>query len=228
MQKIIITQDIKALLDREETFLKRADVRLFSAVSNEEALDIHRTEKADLIIAELDARGMNGELLCATIRESEELCRASLIIMHSGGASDISRISACRANAFAEKDADPATLLAKARQLMSIPVRETYRAPVGIRVECGSRIKPSLGYSENISVTGMLVDTERSLPKGEVIWCWFVLPDSTHIRTNAEIVRAAVRATEHDTNQYGIKFLDLAAEFTAAIDAYVARRLRRP
>lgn len=99
---------------------------------NEEALDIHRAEKADLIIAELDARVMSGELLCSTIRESEELCRAFLIIMHSGGASDIARTSACRANAFAEKNADPAILLAKARQLMSIPVRALI-VPFGVK-----------------------------------------------------------------------------------------------
>ncbi len=227
MKKIIIAEDVLSLFESKESFLKRADVRIFPAVSNEEALDIHRAEKADLIIADLDSRGMSGELLCSTIRKSEELCRASMIMMHSGSTAERGRISACRANAFIERSADPSILLAKARQLMSIPARETYRAPIGIRVECG-RIKPSLGYSENISITGMLVDAEKSLLKGEVIWCWFVLPDSTHVRTDAEIVRSAVRATEHDTNQYGIRFLDLAVEFRTAIDAYVGKSHQRP
>jgi response regulator RpfG family c-di-GMP phosphodiesterase len=227
MQKIIIAEDLRELFEKQESFLKQAGVKLFSAGSNEEVLGIHRTEKADLIIANLDSQGMSGEMLCSVIRQSVELCRASLIIMHGGAPSDMSRISACRANAFIERSADPATLLAKARQLMTVPVRGIYRAPVGIRAEHGGRRQPSLGYSENISVTGMLVDSEKKLRTGDVIWCWFVLPDSTHVRTNAEIVRTAVMATEHDANQYGIRFLQLGIELKTAIGAYIATRRAR-
>jgi len=227
-RKIITTQDIETFLERGESFLNRSDIRILRAGSNEEALDIHRTEKADLIIADLDAHVMRGELLCATIRESQCLHRVSLIIIHSGAASDVLRTSHCRANAFIAQSAAPAMLLDTVHQLMSIPVRKTYRAPIGVRVQCDSGIKHSMGYSENISITGMLFDSEETLLKGEMISCWFVLPDSTHVRTDAEIVRVADKATEHDTNQYGIRFLDLAAGCRTAIDAYVRKRLRSP
>jgi len=227
-RKIITTQNIETFLERGETFLSRSDIRIFRADSNEEALAIHRTEKADLIIADLDANVMRGELLCATIRESQGLHRVSLIIIHSGAASDVQRISHCRANAFIEQSAEPAMLLDTVHQLMYIPVRETYRAPIGVRVQCDSGIRHSMGYSENISVTGMLFDSEEMLMKGDILSCWFVLPDSTHVRTEAEIVRVADRASEHDTNQYGIRFLDLVAGCRAAIDAYVRKRLRNP
>jgi DNA-binding response OmpR family regulator len=226
MQKIIITQDIKALLDQKDHFLNRADVKIFSAASNEEALEIHRAEKADIIIADLDADILKGELFCSTIREDEELCRVSLIITYSGNP-NIQRISSCRANAFIKKSADPALLIEKARQLMSIPVREAYRTPIGITVNCDSTGGPSLGYSENISVTGMLIDTEKTFSKGEILLCSFVLPDSTHVRTKAEIVRISARATEHDANQYGIRFLDLDAACRTAIADYVRKRNRR-
>ena len=226
MQKIIITQDIKAFLDQKDHFLNRADVRVFSVASNEEALKIHRAEKADVIIADLDADVLKGELFCSTIREDKELCRVSLIIAHSGDP-NIQRISSCRANAFIEKSADPALFIEKARQLMSIPVREAYRTPIGIMVNCDNRGNPSLGYSENISVTGMLIDTEKTFPKGGILLCSFVLPDSTRVRAEAEIVRISARATEHDTNQYGIRFLDLDAACRTAIADYVRKRQRR-
>jgi CheY-like chemotaxis protein len=228
-KKIIITQNIKVLFNRKETFLNRADMRIFSAGSNEEALEIHRAEKADLIIANLDAPSLSGELLCSAIRESEELCRVSLIIIHPGSPSDFLRISECRANAFIEQSADPAVLLDKMHQLINIPVRETYRAPIGVRLHCkGTRIPPSLGYTENISLTGMLFDAEDSFSKSEVIWCWFVLPDSTHVRTNAEVVRVVDKASEHDTNQYGIRFIDLADEYRTAIETYVRQKQHGP
>jgi len=224
MQKIIITQDIKALLDREDNFLKRADIRIFPVVSNEEALDIHRSEKADVIIADLDSQVLSGELFCSTIRDNEELCRVSLIIMHSGSTSEIRRVSGCRANAILEKSNDPAIIIEKTRQLMSIPGRKAYRAPIGIMVNCDNMRHPDLGYSENISVTGMLFDSEKSFSKSEIITCWFVLPDSTHIRTLAEIVRISNKVTEHDTNQYGIRFLGLDQAFRTAISDYVIKK----
>jgi DNA-binding response OmpR family regulator len=227
-RKIITTQNIETFLELGESFLNRSDIKIVRADSNEEVLAIHRTEKADLIIADLDANVMRGELLCATIRESQGLHRVSLIIIHSGAASDVLRISHCRANAFIEQSADPAMLLDTLHQLINIPVRETYRAPIGVRVQCDSRIRHSMGYSENISVTGMLFDSEETLLKAEMISCWFVLPDSTHVRTDAEIVRVADKASEHDTNQYGIRFLDLAAGCRTAIDAYVRKRLWNP
>ena len=228
MKKIIITKDIKELFDREDSFLNREDLKIIPVVSNEEALAIHRTEKADVIIADLDSQDLSGELFCSTIRDNEELCKVSLIIMHSGDTSEIQRVSRCRANAIIEKSTDPVVIINKARQLMSIPGREAYRAPIGVMVNCDNTRQMALGYSENISVTGMLFDSEKSFSKGEIISCWFVLPDSTHVRTLAEIVRIAHKATEHDTNRYGIRFLGLDPAFRNAIYGYVRKKQRRP
>ncbi|MHB8880918.1 MAG: PilZ domain-containing protein [Thermodesulfovibrionales bacterium] len=228
MRKLIITQDIRSLLDQGENFLNRSDVRIFPAVSNEEALDIHRAEKADVIIASLDAHTLSGEQLCSTIRENRELCRVSLIILHSGENAHIQRLTACRANAFIERSADPALIIETARQLISVPVREAYRTAIGIKVNCGSGLQATVGFAENISVTGMLFDSESLFSKGEILSCWFVLPDSTHVRTTAEVVRISDRATEHDSNRYGIRFIDLDPAYKAAIDAYVRKRQQRP
>lgn len=228
MKKIIITQDIKALIDREDSFLNRARLRIFPVASNEEALDLHRTEKADVIIADLDSQVLSGELLCSIIRDDEELCKVSLIIMHSCETSESQRISRCRANAFMEKSTDPVIIINKARQLMSIPGREAYRAPIGVMVNCDIKRDMALGYAENISVTGMLFDSEKSFSLGERISCWFILPDSTHVRTLAEIVRIAHKATEHDPNRYGIRFLGLDPAFRNAISDYVRKSQQRP
>jgi len=226
MRKIIINKNIKALIDREDNFLNRADLRIFPVDSNEEALVIHRSEKADVIIAELDSQALSGEHFCSTIRDNEELCKVSLIIMHSGATSEIQRVSRCRANAILEKSIPPAVIIEKARQLLSIPGREAYRSPIGIMVNWDNEQYPALGYSENISITGMRFDSEKSFSKGEIISCWFVLPDSTRVRTAAEIVRIGDKETEHDTNQYGIRFLDLDPAFRTAISDYVRKRQR--
>lgn len=227
IQKIIITKEIKPLIGGESQFLDRADIRILPASSNKEALDLHRAEKADVIIADLDGDVLNGERFCSAIREDKELCRVSLIITHSGNAADLRRISSCRANAFVEKSACPDALIERARQLLSVPVREAYRSPIGIVVNCDIKQDASIGYAENISTTGMLIDTEKRFLVGEILLCSFVLPDSTHVRTEAEVVRVSARATEHDCNQYGIRFRDLAENFRDAIYDYVRKKNQR-
>jgi len=228
MGKIIVTRAVKALLDQGGNFLNREDIKIFPAVSNGEVLEIQKAERADVIIADLDDPVLSGELLCQAIRENSELCRVSMIVMHSGSTSDIQRIPGCRANAFVERSADPASVIEKVRRLMHIPVRESFRVPIGTEVECGNNRIMSIGYSENISATGMLFDSETKFLKGEIFSCWFLLPDSTHIRTDAEIVRVCVRATEHDPHRYGIRFTNLAPEFRAAIEKYIKNKKSKP
>jgi CheY-like chemotaxis protein len=224
IKKIITTQNIKSLPDKKESFLDRADIIIFPVSSNKEVLEIHRLERADLIIANLDEDAINGKQLCSAIREDKELRNVSLIITHSKGTNDIPEMSGCRANALIDISADPSILLSKAHQLLNIPVRETFRAPIFVKVKQDSKMDPSLGYSENISITGMLFDSEKTIVKGEIILCKFVLPDSIHIRTEAEVVRYSDKGVENATNQYGIRFIDLTDRFRTAIENYIRKK----
>ena len=61
MKKVIIAKDIKGVLDEEKSFLSRPDLRIFTAASNEKALALHRSVKADLIVAKLNMPEMSGE-----------------------------------------------------------------------------------------------------------------------------------------------------------------------
>lgn len=222
--KIITTQNIQALTDMKDSFLNRADIMIFPASFNKEALKIHRIEKADLIISDLDESIMSGELLCSLIREDKDLRKVSLIMMHSRDTTDITEFFKCRANAFINISDDPAILFLKAHQLLNIPVRETFRAPIFVKVNQDTKADLSLGYSENISITGMLFDSEKTICKGNVILCNFVLPESVLIRTQAEVVRFTDKGVENATNQYGIRFIDLSDRFKTAIENYIRKK----
>ncbi len=91
MKKVIIAKDVKGVLDEEKSFLSRSDLRIFTAASNEKALALHRSVKADLIVAKLNMPEMSGERLCSLIRDDEELRSVSLIIICSDADSDLER-----------------------------------------------------------------------------------------------------------------------------------------
>ena len=58
MKKVIIIDDIKEVLDRENSFLDRSAIEVYPVPSNVEVLLVHREIRADLIITYLDMPDM--------------------------------------------------------------------------------------------------------------------------------------------------------------------------
>ena len=223
MKNVIITEDIKAIVEKEPGFLNRSDIRTFTVSSNEQVLDLHRSDKADLIIVNLDTPKMSGEMLSSIIRNDKDLCKVSIIIVCANTESDAKRCIQCRANAFITSPVNNALLMQEAHQLLHVATRKSLRVPLSIKIHLTSNGMPFIGYAENISISGMLLHSEIILFEGDTIICSFYLPDSTHIITKAEVVRVIEKTTEHDTNAYGIRFIDLNIALTSAIEAFIEK-----
>lgn len=221
MKKVIIATDIKSLIDKEESFFKRADVRIFTAISNEEVLHIHKTEKADLIIARLHDPEMGGDVLCSLIRNDPELLRVSIIIVCSTRKPAVQEKSWCKANILITEPIIMPVLFEKAHCLLSIAQREFFRSPIIVKVKAEQKDQAFFCLSENISASGMLFGTDKILRRGDSVLCSFVLPNSTRILTEAEIVRVVGKMGDIDTNQYGMRFLNLDVENKSAIELFV-------
>jgi CheY-like chemotaxis protein len=226
MKRILISEDIKAILEKERSFLNRADIRTFTVTTNKQALALHSSEKADLIIVNLDMPEMSSETLCSLIREDEELRGVSIIVVCPDTETDAKRCLRCRANAFIAGIPDKTILLQKMHELLDVAPRKSLRIPLSIEIHVVSKRRPFIAYAENISISGMLLHSEALLFKGDIITCGFYLPDSTHITANAEVIRVLERVTEHDTNCYGIKFINLSVDSGGAIRAFVEKEHR--
>ena len=223
MKKVIIAKDIRAIVEKKKTFLDRSEVRLFAAPSNEKVLALHRAIKADLIIAKLNMPEMSGETLCALIRDDEELRYVSIIIVCSENESDLARCIQCRANAFISSPVDTELLLQEAHRLLNIAPRTSYRIPIRVKFFGKSKQRVFTGYTENLSSSGMLLCTMSHLFEGDSVMCSFSVPVSTQITVQAEVVRVLGKEPEHNTNCYGIKFTELGANATSAIQAFVEK-----
>jgi CheY-like chemotaxis protein len=224
MKKILVTDTAMTIIEKEKGFLGREDVKLIKAATNDDILSIHRTERADIIVADLHTPGMNTEELCSVIRSDNVLSKVSMIILCQDNALDIERSAQCKANAVLTLPTEPARLLEKVRQLTEISLRESYRVLVSVSVSGSSKDKSFFCRSGNISTTGMLVETEKVLEKGERLMCSFFLPDSAQIKTNGEIVRVIKHVAGSKTHQYGIRFSSLSTEAKSAIEVFVDRK----
>lgn len=221
MKKVIVAKDVSGVLERERSFLSRPGIRIFTASSNEEILALHKSVRADLIIAKLDMPGMSGEQLCSLIRDDEELRGVSLIIISSDADADLERCVQCRANAFFSSPINSTLLLQELHKLLHVSPRMSYRIPVSVKLHGKSKALPFSGHTEDIGASGMLFRSAALLYEGDVITCSFSLPRSEQITVNAEIVRCVGKEAGHDGNLYGIRFIDPGPRVVSALASFV-------
>jgi DNA-binding response OmpR family regulator len=220
-KKVLIVDGLRALLAKEEGILSRQDFLLFTANSGGEALSLHRKEKVDLIITGLSMEDMDGEAFCTAIRDDKDLNRVSIIIVCANSRAEIERSSKCKANACVTRPIEPLKLLTEVGRLLDIQGRKSYRVVLKVTVDGRSGTASFFCSSRNISASGILIETERSLEKGGKITCAFFLPKSEHIVAEGEIMRVVPIAG--NTFQYGIRYIDLRPDHRSAIEEFVRK-----
>jgi len=224
MKKVLITDEMKAILDKERSFLGRENVVLLSAQTNEDLLRAHMREKVNLIIALLDTPGMKSEDLYARIRENQDLRAVSVILLCHDTPADLERGAKCGANVVMTLPVNASLLLEKAHQLLDISWRGSYRVLLSVNIEGSAKETPFFCSSENLSTTGILLVTDRVLTVGNRVACSFFLPDSKRIKASGEVVRVIGPSAGSKHNKYGIKFSELTAEARSSIEAFVEKK----
>jgi CheY-like chemotaxis protein len=223
MKKVIIAEDIREVLEGEKSFLNRSDFRIIPAASNEMALALHRSDKADLVIAKLNSPEMNGEKLCSLIRDDEELRDVSLIVICSSADADLDRCLQCRANAFFSSPIESALLLQEMHKLLHVAPRASFRVPLSVKLRGKSKAIPFEGQTEDISTSGLLFRSSSLLFEGDIVTCSLTLPHSTRITVHGEIMRCAGAGSGHEGNCYGIRFVEPDPRVIAALSRLVKK-----
>jgi response regulator RpfG family c-di-GMP phosphodiesterase len=219
MNRIIMLQEFRTALFRDKTFLSRAGIALRTAASNEDVLSLHRDEPAGVIVTRVDAGTMSGEQLCAAIREDRQLRNVSVIMVCPNTDAGRAAAARCRANEVLTLPLDTALLMAKAQQLMQVTVRKSYRVLLSVTVEGKDRTASFLCKSENVSATGLLIETARHLQVGDRLSCSFFL-GPMQVSALGEIVRVITPLRDSSLNRYGIRFTEISESAKAAIEAF--------
>lgn len=225
MIKIIVSSDIKVLIAQQKSFFDRADVQVFTADSNEEALKIHQTEKVNLIIAQQKRLGMSSRQFCSLIRENPELSRVLIILVCANIPSEIEESSKCRADAVLTRPVNTADLQEKAQDLLDIFQRAALRVLLKVTVDGTVGTLSFFCRSVNISITGMLFETEQNLVIGDMITCSFFLPATVQINAAAEVVRNIKQAHGFGPTLYGVRFTALSPETMRAVKTFVEKNI---
>jgi hypothetical protein len=159
--------------------------------------------------------------LCERIRQDDFLKDVSILIVHSDQESDRKRCESCGANALLQKPVSPDVLFNEVSKLLHIPKRESMRVLMKVTVKGTANQKFFFSLSQNISSSGLLIETDSMLSKGDVITCSFFIK-SARITAQGEIVRVFKKGP--DRYQYGIQFQDLDPISKFKIEDFVKKR----
>ena len=227
MKKVLISHGIHDLLEQRYTFLNRTDIKVFTATTNDKALKIHRKERVNLIITQLDMPGMASEQFCSLIREDANLRFTSLIMVCENTPATIEQCKQCRANAVLPRPVHPVVLMEKAQQLLDVAARQTLRMFLSASVESLAGDDSFFCRCRNISATGMLIETDKLLTEDARLFCVLYLPDAKKILTHSKIVRSVAQAPGSSEYQYGLMFTEISPETRQQLAEFVKNTSRK-
>ena len=220
MKKILLVDHILEGIAEKESVLSRADVRILRAASAKEAFRLHQKERADLIVAELDLPVQGGDTLCSMIRQEGKMRNVSIILVCGDTPEELERLAGCGANTWLTKPLQEESLLEKASQLLVIPARRSYRLILSAHVDCMLGKMKFFCMTGNISVSGMMIETDKQLSRGDWLTCSFFLPGLRKIEVNGEVVRFLRMAA--NAYSYGIRFINLTSDHRLEIEKFIA------
>ena len=100
----------------------------------------------------------------------------------------------------------------------AIAPRKSYKVILKATVHGQEKDNAFLCTSQDISASGILIETDRDLNKGDRITFSFFLPGASQIVVDGVLVRSEKKG---DALHYGIRFIDLEEESCQAIERFV-------
>lgn len=220
VKKLLVVGSSPSFLERIKSLLSKDNLIIFTAISSDEALEVHRDERVNLIISMLDMPVMGGDTLCSIIRQTDELRNVSFILVCNNDPEELDRASRCGANACVTRPLNPEVLLDTAARLLSVPPRKDYRAVLKGEVHGRKEGLYFTGITHNVCVSGIMFESDKELNEKDVITNIFVVSGSLKIVAEGKVVRSVRRGDGKFT--YGVQFSNIDSEYQKAIEKYVA------
>lgn len=225
-KKILLVDDVRLFLNLEETFFRRAGCQIFTAQNGTEALQIAKEQKPNLILLDLLMPGLNGEEVCRRLKSDPSL-KSTVIIMVSTQSDDetVTRCKAAGCDDYVTKPIHQPDLLRKAADHLKIPYRVHFRILVRLEVEGKYEQGFFIGTSSDISLSGMLVETDRRVELGEKVNIQFVVPGQQEPMTINGTVTRVDEISFRDRFGIGIHYEELNHEQKQIITTFIESRL---
>lgn len=236
---ILVADDVAMFRELGSLFLARS-ARVVTASNGNEALELARSVRPDLILTDLHMPGMDGNELCRAVKADPELAQTHVILM-IGPQDGSERARAVRSGAddVLVKPLNRVSLIeAVNRFLRWSEVRGLPRidCSMPIEVECDGNGNGNAegdlaldgdratlwGTARNLSRGGLYVETSNPLELEREVRLRFALPaQSQQYCPTAQVVWRSERDTDEVVMGMGLRFLEIDCAEERQLDDYV-------
>lgn len=187
MPKILLVDDVRAFLDLEISFLKRAECKIITAMDGLEALKLTKKEKPDLIFLDIEMPRMTGIEVLRIIKNDPELKDIPVVIVTALDKKE----EAMRAGAdeFLKKPISENDILHMVKKYLGIPERREERISVSLPVLVKTSGKRIRGYTRDLSLTGAFIIMRDLVPVGSETEIELELPNDKKVKAFGTVVR---------------------------------------
>jgi CheY-like chemotaxis protein len=212
-KKVLIVDDTPSGLAFLRDIMAQAHYTVFEANSGRQAIEIHRRERVDLIVMDLQMPGMDGEHVTRTIRADRSLRDVSILLCSDAARAGLrERCLAAGANDFMAKPFKNTDLMARLSPLLNVATRKHTALLAHVELtDNGPAVEPFVARIVNVSTSGLLLEADVTLAEGRAVCVKFFVPGAAaQVTATGTIAR---RADAGGAKRWGVRFttLDLAA-----------------
>lgn len=222
MKNILITSSSPTFLERNGTLLRRSDFRIFTAASSPAAMSVLKDELIDLLLVDINLDDVAGSSFCSQVLAAQTGAKSVILLVCND--IDFDSLKDSGADVLIARPIKPLQLIKTVGKFLTVQLVRSRRVSFRIKVISKKDLTEFFCLSHNISLTGMLIETEFSLDIGSIIFCQFTVPGSIDVETEGEVVRSA--RTMDGAHQYGIHFTTLNRKSRHELDVYIASIVR--
>ena len=224
MKNILIASSSASFVERNSTLLRRSDFNILTADNSSTVVAIVNSQNIDLALFDINLSDITGEEMTAKLTADPPNYRPVILLVCHDSEDDISRLKSCGADALISRPIKPLQLIKAVGQFLTVQLVRSRRVSLRVKVISKRDAVEFFCISHNISITGLLIETEYFLEVGSYIICQFSIPNSIDVEVEGEIVRTA--RTMDGAHQYGIHFLNLGRSSRHEIDQYISSVVR--
>ncbi|UCG38245.1 MAG: response regulator [bacterium] len=226
--KILLVDDTELFLDLEKSYLQRESFHFLTARSGEEALEMVRDQRPDLILLDLLMPGMDGDEVCRDLKRNPATRAIPVIMLSSDtGEGMKDRCLAAGCDAFVSKPLKRDELLEAIERMMGVAQRRHPRVPTRLTSYVRHGEREVEAWIHTISSGGVFVEMELPPDIGETFSVAFILPGHDEAIQASATVRWAGRVRPGGPSGVGAEFLLVGDAQRAAIGEYVDRKLAK-
>ena len=210
---VILIASEPAFFEREDTWFNRRGVDVFCASDLPELMRIAKVRCPDLIVSAGIPDSLREHQFRMIVPESVPLV---ILARMQDPRDELSEYAVGFHSTVIRRPYDNQVVRATAAAL-SGPTRKYLRLLVQLKFKDRSKTG-AFGFSQNVSSSGILLETKRDIEVGTRVDMSFMLPGQHQMtRVQGEVVRHAP-SIKLDSHCYGVQFLDLCAEHRAHLD----------